>query len=89
MSFTEGRRGNAAATVSLLTGILGLVLMPIPLFVGVILGAPLATIAIITGIIGVLNARRGRRGGTARAVWGIGLAVVTFLGISAGGGIIW
>jgi len=88
MTYQVERRGNAAATASVITGVLGLVLMPIPLFIGVILGAPLATIAIITGIIGLLNARRGRAG-TARAVWGIALAVLTFLGISAGGGIIW
>lgn len=80
---------NHAATWSLVTGILGLVLMPIPLFIGFILGGGLAVIAVILGIIGLLNSRSREGKGTARAIWGLVLAAITFLGISVGGGIWW
>lgn len=83
------RRRNPAAVWSFWLGLVGLVLMPIPLFIGLILGSLFAVPAAILGIIGLLKSRHTEGRGIAWAVFGLIFVVLTFAGISAGGGVIW
>lgn len=83
------RRRNPAAWAAFWLGLLGLVLMPIPLFIGFFLGGGLGLIAGVTAIIALLRSRHRDGRGIAPAVWAIVFVVLTFAGISAGGGIIW
>ena len=80
--------GNGAATAALVFGILGFLLTPIPLFIGLFLGGPLDILGIIFGIIGVSKAGKVGRGGAA-AVWGLVLSGLAFISIFLGAGTIW
>ena len=83
------KRRNPAAWAAFWLGLLGLILMPIPLFVGLILGGGLGLIAGVTAIIALLRSRHRDDRGIAPAVWALVFVALTFAGISAGGGIIW
>ncbi len=63
--------------------------MPIPLFVGLILGGGLAIFAGVTAIIALLRSRHRDGRGIAPAVWALVFVALTFGGISVGGGVIW
>ncbi|MFI8594320.1 hypothetical protein ACIGCK_07815 [Microbacterium sp. NPDC078428] len=89
MSYTDQRTSNPAAWAAFWLGLAGLVLMPIPLFIGFFLGGGLSIIAAVFAVIGLLK-------GLARSGKGIGPVVfaaifiaLTWGGISVGGGIIW
>lgn len=83
------KRRNPAAWWAFWLGLIGLILMPIPLFVGLILGGGLGTIAGITAIIALLRSRHRGGRGIAPGVWALVFVALTFAGISAGGGVIW
>lgn len=63
--------------------------MPIPLFIGLILGGGLSLVAAVFTVIGLLKglARSGR--GIAPVVFAIIFILLTWGGISVGGGTIW
>jgi hypothetical protein len=89
MSSTVERRSNPTAWAAFWFGLAGLVLMPIPLFIGLILGGGLSIVAAIFGVIALLKglARSGR--GIAPVVFAGIFIALTWGGISLGGGIIW
>ena len=89
MSSSVERRTNPTAWAAFWIALAGLVLMPIPLFIGLILGSILAIPAGILGIIGLLKSRHTGGRGIAWAVLGLIFVVLTFAGFSAGGGVIW
>ena len=89
MSYPVERRSNPSAWAAFWLGLAGLVLMPIPLFIGLIVGGLLSVIAAVFGVIGLLK-------GLARGGKGIGPVVfaaifiaLTWGGISIGGGTVW
>lgn len=89
MSSYVERRTNRTAWAAFWVGLIGLVLMPIPLFIGLILGGGLSLVAAVLAVIGLLK-------GISRGGVGIGPVVfaaifiaLTWGGISIGGGVIW
>lgn len=88
MSSSVERR-NPTAWAAFWLGLLGLVLMPIPLFIGLVLGGGLSIVAAILVVIALLKglARSGK--GIAPVVFAGIFVLLTWAGISAGGGIIW
>lgn len=80
---------NSAATAALVFGVIGLVVTPIPLFIGLIVGGLLATLAVIFGVIGLLKGLARNGAGVARAVIGGGLGVLCFVLFGFGAGTIW
>lgn len=90
MTYTDSRtRSNPTAWWAFWVGLLGLVTMPIPLFIGLIIGGGLSLIAAVLAVIALLK-------GLARGGKGIGAVVfaaifilLTWGGISIGGGVIW
>ena len=89
MSDAVARQSNPAAWAAFWIGLAGLVLMPIPLFIGLILGGGLSVVAAIFGVIGLLKglARGGK--GIAPVVFAAIFIALTWGGISLGGGIVW
>ncbi|MFS0731942.1 hypothetical protein ABC304_08040 [Microbacterium sp. 1P10UB] len=89
MSAYSERRSNPTAWAAFWFGLAGLVLMPIPLFIGLILGGGLSVVAAIFGVIALLKglARSGR--GIAPVVFAAIFIALTWGGISIGGGTIW
>jgi len=87
-AYTE-RRSNPTAWAAFWLALAGLVLMPIPLFIGLILGGGLSVVAAIFGVIALLKglARSGR--GIAPVVFAAIFIALTWGGISIGGGTIW
>lgn len=85
----ETKRSNPWAWWALSIGLVGLVLMPIPLFVGLILGGGLASVAGILAIIALFKSRHAAGRGIAPAVVALVLVALTYGGISIGGGTIW
>ncbi len=83
------RRSNPTAVASFWLGLVGLILMPIPLFIGLILGSIFAVPAGILGIIGLLKSRHTDGRGIGWAVMGLIFVLLTFGGFSIGGGVIW
>lgn len=72
------------ATTGLVLGILAIVLVWIPLFVGLILGWILGLLAIIFGSIGIARASKtgvGKGAGIAGLVLGIVTILLTFVGV--------
>ncbi|WP_430591899.1 hypothetical protein [Humidisolicoccus flavus] len=86
---TVQKKRNPTAVFAFWLGLLGLVLMPIPLFIGFFLGGGLAIIAGILAIIGLLKSRHTAGRGIGWAVFALVFVALTFGGISVGGGIIW
>ncbi|NQX13798.1 hypothetical protein HQQ80_19395 [Microbacteriaceae bacterium VKM Ac-2855] len=80
---------NSAATTALVFGVIALVLTPIPLFIGLILGGILAAVAVVFGVIGLLKGLARNGAGVARAVIGGGLGVLCYILMSFGAGTIW
>jgi len=80
---------NPTAWAAFWLGLAGLVLMPIPLFIGLILGGGLSIVAAILVVIALLKglARSGK--GIAPVVFAAIFVLLTWGGISIGGGIIW
>ena len=62
MSSSVERRSNPTAWAAFWFGLAGLVLMPIPLFIGLILGGALSVVAAVLAVIGLLKglARNGK-----------------------------
>ena len=88
MSSVE-RPSNPTAWAAFWFALAGLLLMPIPLFIGLILGGGLSIIAAILAVIALLKglARSGK--GIAPVVLAAIFIALTWGGISLGGGIIW
>ncbi len=80
--------GNGWASAALLFGIVAVVLTPIPLFIGLILGGGAAVLAAICAIVGFTRWFRSKRG-LARVIFAALLVWGAFAMISAGGGILW
>ena len=89
MSSSVERRSNPAAWAAFWIGLAGLVLMPIPLFIGLIVGGGLSIIAAIFAVIGLFKglARNGK--GIAPVVFAAIFIALTWGGISIGGGTVW
>ncbi len=89
MSSPVARRSNPTAWAAFWFGLAGLLLMPIPLFVGLILGGGLSIVAAVLAVIALLKglARDGR--GIAPVVFAAIFIALTWAGISVGGGIVW
>jgi hypothetical protein len=82
-------RTNRTAWAAFWVGLVGLVLMPIPLFIGFVLGGGLSLVAAVLVVIALLKglAREGK--GIVPVVFAGIFVALTWAGISAGGGIIW
>ncbi|WP_424449743.1 hypothetical protein [Microbacterium arborescens] len=89
MSSSVERRSNPTAWAAFWVALLGLVLMPIPLFIGLILGGGLSLVSAVLVVIALLKglARSGR--GIAPVVFAGIFVLLTWGGISIGGGIVW
>ena len=89
MSYPVERRSNPTAWAAFWIALAGLVLMPIPLFIGLILGGGLSVVAAVLGVIALLKglARSGK--GIAPVVFAAIFIALTWGGISIGGGTIW
>lgn len=86
---TNARRSNPAAWWAFWIGLAGLVLMPIPLFIGLIVGGGLSVIAAVLAVIGLFKGlSRGGRG-IAPVVFAAIFIALTWGGISIGGGVVW
>lgn len=89
MSSSVERRSNPTAWAAFWVALAGLLLMPIPLFIGLILGGGLSVIAAILAVIALLKglARDGK--GIAPVVFAGIFIALTWGGISVGGGTVW
>ncbi|MDE0546339.1 hypothetical protein [Microbacterium sp. C7(2022)] len=89
MTSSVERQSNPTAWVAFWLALGGLVLMPIPVFIGLILGGGLSIVAAVFAVIGLLKGLA--RGGTgiAPVVFAAIFIALTWGGISLGGGIIW
>jgi hypothetical protein len=89
MSSSDERRSNPTAWAAFWFALAGLVLMPIPLFIGLIVGGGLSIVAAVLAVIGLLKglARGGK--GIAPVVFAAIFIALTWGGISLGGGTIW
>lgn len=89
MSGSVARTSNPTAWVAFWIALVGLILMPIPLFIGLILGGGLSIVAAVFGVIALLKGLA--RGGTgiAPVVFAAIFIALTWGGISLGGGIVW
>ncbi|MFF2369223.1 hypothetical protein [Agromyces sp. NPDC058110] len=89
MSDAAASRSNPTAWAAFWVGLAGLLLMPIPLFIGLIVGGGLSVIAAVLAVIGLLKglARGGK--GIAPVVFAAIFIALTWGGISVGGGVVW
>jgi hypothetical protein len=89
MSDAVARRSNPTAWAAFWFALAGLVLMPIPLFIGLIVGGGLSVVAAVLAVIALLKglARTGK--GIAPVVFAVIFIALTWGGISIGGGIVW
>lgn len=85
----QSRPGNGPAIASLVLGIIGFLLTPIPLGIGLIFGGIPDTLAIILGITGLVTRPKYMGAGTGPAVAGLILGGLAFLTIFLGAGTIW
>ncbi|WP_405218786.1 hypothetical protein [Agrococcus sp. Ld7] len=83
------KRSNPWAWWAFWLGLLGMILMPIPLFVGLILGGGLGAVAGILAVIALFKSRHAGGRGIAPAVLAIVFVLITYSGISVGGGTVW
>ncbi|MFJ6653511.1 hypothetical protein ACIQLJ_12010 [Microbacterium sp. NPDC091313] len=82
-------RHNTAAWAGLWFALAGLVLMPIPLFIGLILGGVLSVIAAVLTVIGLLKGLSRGGAGIAPVVFAAISILLTWGAFSIGGGTIW
>lgn len=89
MSYATERPTNKTAWAAFWVGLIGLILMPIPLGIGLILGGGLSLIAAVLTVIALLKglARRGK--GIGPVVFAGIFVLLTWAAISVGGGTIW
>ena len=89
MTSSVERQSNPTAWAAFWVALAGLVLMPIPLFIGLILGGGLSIIAAILAVIALFKglARSGK--GIAPVVFAAIFIALTWGGISVGGGTVW
>ncbi len=89
MSNASAAHTNSSAWIAFWFGLAGLILMPIPLFIGLILGGGLSIVAAVFAVIALLKglARSGK--GIAPVVFAAIFILLTWGGISMGGGIVW
>ena len=80
---------NGAATAALVLGIIGFVLTPIPLFIGLFVGGIPDILAIVFGIVGLVKAPKVANRGFAPALVGLILGGLGFLSIFIGAGTVW
>jgi len=86
---TTARRSNATAWFAFWIGLAGLLLMPIPLFIGLILGGGLSLVAAVLAVIGLFKGLARGGVGIAPVVFAAIFIALTWGGISIGGGTIW
>lgn len=89
MSSSAVRRSNPTAWAAFWVGLLGLILMPIPLFIGLILGGGLSLVAAVLVVIALLKGLARSGTGIAPVVFAAIFVLLTWGGISLGGGIVW
>ncbi|MGI9822733.1 hypothetical protein [Agromyces sp. Marseille-Q5079] len=89
MSSSGERRSNPTAWAAFWFALAGLVLMPIPLFIGLILGGGLSIVAAVLAVIALLKGLSRSGKGIAPVVFAAIFIALTWAGISAGGGIVW
>lgn len=89
MSSSVESRSNPTAWAAFWVALAGLVLMPIPLFIGLILGGGLSIIAAVLAVIALLKGLARNGTGIAPVVFAAIFIALTWGGISAGGGTIW
>lgn len=89
MSNVADRTSNPTAWAAFWVALAGLLLMPIPLFIGLIVGGGLSIVAAVLAVIALFKglARTGK--GIAPVVFAAIFIALTWGGISIGGGIIW
>ncbi|MCS0499711.1 hypothetical protein [Protaetiibacter mangrovi] len=89
MTDSAPRPKNPAAWAGFWIALAGLLLMPIPLFIGLILGGALSVIAAIFTVIGLFKGLARGGVGIAPVVIAAIFIALTWAGISVGGGTIW
>jgi hypothetical protein len=89
MTSSTERRSNRTAWAAFWFALAGLVLMPIPLFNGLIAGGGLSIVAAILAVIGLLKGISRGGVGIAPVVFAAIFIGLTWGGISVGGGIVW
>ncbi|WP_261166435.1 hypothetical protein [Microbacterium sp. Marseille-Q6965] len=89
MSSPAERRTNSTAWAAFWVALVGLVLMPIPLFIGLILGGGLSLVAAVLTAIAFLKGLARNGTGMAPVVFAAIFIALTWGGISVGGGTIW
>ncbi|MDQ1217354.1 MULTISPECIES: hypothetical protein [Microbacterium] len=89
MSSSAVRRSNPTAWAAFWIGLLGLILMPIPLFIGFVLGGGLSLVAAVLVVIALLKGLARSGSGIAPVVFAGIFVLLTWGGISVGGGIVW
>ncbi|MFS0713817.1 hypothetical protein ABC195_08025 [Microbacterium sp. 2P01SA-2] len=89
MSSSAVRRSNPTAWAAFWVGLLGLILMPIPLFIGFVLGGGLSLVAAVLVVIALLKGLARGGAGIAPVVFAAIFVLLTWGGISLGGGIVW
>ncbi|SDQ66430.1 hypothetical protein [Microbacterium sp. cf332] len=89
MSSSVARRSNPTAWAAFWVGLLGLILMPIPLFIGFVLGGGLSLVAAVLVVIALLKGLARSGSGIAPVVFAGIFVLLTWGGISVGGGIVW
>lgn len=82
-------RRNPTAWAAFWFALAGLVLMPIPLFIGLILGGVLSLIAAVLTVIGLLKGLSRSGAGIAPVVFAAIFILLTWGAFSIGGGTVW
>ena len=89
MSNAVERTSNPLAWAAFWVALAGLLLMPIPLFIGLILGGGLSVVAAVLAVIALFKGLARNRKGIAPVVFAAIFIALTWAGISVGGGVIW
>ncbi|MGN6218619.1 MAG: hypothetical protein ACTHNQ_03875 [Microbacterium sp.] len=89
MSSPHTRQSNPTAWAAFWFALAGLVLMPIPLFIGLVLGGLLSVIAAVLAVIALLKGLARSGTGIAPVVFAAIFIALTWGGISIGGGTVW
>ena len=89
MSSSVERPSNPTAWAAFWVALAGLLLMPIPLFIGLIVGGGLSIVAAVLAVIGLFKGLARGGAGIAPVVFAAIFIALTWAGISVGGGTIW